>query len=77
MRLNDISLLVLTFSKSHAKLVPEVDVIPWQDPGLREEVILFLVYAFHPHQVSSEMVLARYYIHARVVVDLLVEMHLG
>ena len=53
------------------ELVSKVNVVSWQDPGLREEVKLFLERSFHPHQVTSEVVFTSDGVHAWIVVDFL------
>jgi hypothetical protein len=52
-------------------------VIPRQDEGLREEIILLRVILPQFHEIPAQVVLPRQDIHAGEVVDLLVGLHSG
>ena len=71
--LDNVGLAFLFFTvRWLVKLVSEIYVISRQHPSLREEIKLIIESSFHPHQVSSEMVLSCDGVHAWVMVDLLV-----
>lgn len=59
------------------KLVLEVNHVAGEHPSLREEVELFWKGALHAHQVPRQVILLRDRVHAGVVIDFLVRIHLG
>ena len=59
------------------KLVLEVNYVAGEHPSLWEEVELFWKGTLHAHQVPRQVILLRERVHAGVVIDFLVRIHLS
>ena len=58
------------------KLVLEITLLVGQDPGLREEVIVLSKLLLHSFQITGKIILVRQALHAWVVIDSLIRLHL-
>ena len=77
-RLHDVGVPFPPFAAHRPrKLVAKVECVAGQDPGGWKEAEILGIGPFHSQQVPSQVVLSRYLIHPREVVNLLVSVHLS